>query len=231
MPQQSILISRYPQKLKQKTTQRWKPLRIALSLLLTICFVSYGCTTMKIPDYPKTDVASFGNALTKNDLCIAVRAITNKEDLERYFGADLSKLKILPVYVVADNKSVSTSFLLSKDHILLQHKKTGDNVQKGAAPATGHSTGGEVAAVIGTATLSLPLLFVGLKAISDATVVKQNLAAKALQTRTVSPGKSVDGFVYFTLPKETIPLAEWSISVHVKELGSDSKHQFVFTLE
>jgi hypothetical protein len=209
---------------------RRQPWRASLSLLLMICIGSYGCAPMQIPDYPKITAGSFRNATTKQDLSIAVRAMTDKKELEQYFGTDLSALKVLPVYVVAENRSLSTSFLLSKDNISLEHKVARDRIRQGSDSVAGESRGGTAVAVVGVATLSPLLLLAGAKAISDATVVKQNLASKALETRTVSPGKSVDGFVYFTLPDGKVPLLDWSISLHVKELG-DSVHQFVFDLE
>ncbi len=222
----------------QGTTGRRKPWRATLSLLLMICISSYGCGTMQIPDYPKTTASSFRNATTKQDLCIAVRAMTDKKELEQYFGTDLSALKILPVYVVAENRNLSTSFLVSKDNISLVHKETMNSMRRGSDSVTGEpSTGYKAAAVVGAVGFLamspplVPFMLVGAKAGSDATVIKQNLTSKAFETRTVSPGKSVDGFVYFTLPDEKLSFANWCISMHVKELGSDSSHQFVCDLE
>ena len=110
-------------------------------------------------------------------------------------------------------------------------------MRQGSDAVTGDTPGGKAMEVVGTVgivTLSPVLIIVGMvgsQAGSDATVIKQNLASKALETRTVSPGKSVNGFVYFNLPDEKVSLVDWSISLHVKELGSDSVHQFVLDLE
>lgn len=222
-----------------------QPWRVALSLLLMFCIVSYGCGTMQIPDYPKTTAGSLRNATTQQDLCIAVRAITDKKELEQYFGTDLASLRVLPVYVVAENRSLSTSFLLANDKISMEHKETKTSMRQGSDAVTGDlSTAANAAtAVAGTvgavamlgpviiSPILIPLAMVGSQARSDATVIKQNLVSKALETRTISPGKSVNGFVYFNLPDEKVSLVDWSISLHVKELGSDSVHQFVLALE
>lgn len=213
------------------------PLALRLSFILMTTFAFHGCATMQIPDYPKTPVSSYSNATTKNELCIAVHAMTEKKDLKQYFGTDLSALKIVPIYIVAENRSPSSSFLLLKDHVSLQNKSTQDGLKQADRTGTGESLGGEVAVVTGSAALLVVpvlaplLLFPGFKAISDAEVVKHNLAAKELQTRTISPGKSVDGFVYFKLPDESGPLRNWYISIQARELGGSTSHQFTFTLE
>jgi hypothetical protein len=225
-----MCILRYRQNLNWKITLKQKPLRFILSSLLVMCSAFYGCTTLQMPDYPKTAANSLKNATTKNDLCIAVRAITDKNDLDQYFGADLiADNNVLPVYVVAENRNPSTSFLLFKDHIALQHKQTGEDGKRGYDPVTGRSIGGEITSLVGAG--GLVLLFAGQKAQSNAAVIKQNIVSKELQTRTISPGKSVDGFVYFTLPDKKFSLADWSVSLDAKELGSNYVHQFLFTIE
>jgi hypothetical protein len=237
MRQRRMRSSIRPQKANRAATGRRPPLRVILSFFLMICIGLYGCSTMQIPDYPKTSVTEIGNATTKKDLCIAVRAITDKNDLEHYFGTDLSELRVVPVYVVAENKNMSISFLLSKDRMALKHREAKGSTNRGEYTVTGDSTGGAVATGAGAAALvlapvlALPLLFAGGKAISDATIVKQNMASKSLQTRTVSPGRSIDGFVYFTLPDPKTSLADWSVSLEVKELGSDLTHNFEFGLK
>ena len=237
MPQQSMRIQRYPQKINQKTTPRRKPLYVILSLFLMICIGLYGCGTMQVKDYPRSSAATLGNAVTKNNLCIAARAVTDKKDLEQYFGTDLTELKILPVYIVAENRNISSSFLLSNDYISLQHTSGLEGAKHGDRSVSGKSPGGAATAMAGGASLLLvplaapALLFTGLKAVSDASVIKQNLASKTLYTGTISPGKSTDGFVYFTLPGEGGTLKDWTISVKVKELGTDETQQFTLTLE
>lgn len=226
-----ITYSTFCLQFKQKTDGRSKPWLAVFWLCVMLCITSYGCATMQIPDYPKPSSNALKREKSINNLNIAIHPITDKQELEQYFGTDLSEAQILPVYVLADNKSSSSSFLLSKDYIALQQKKTSYRLKTDSGSVTGRSQVGEIVALTGAALVSIPLLFGGIKAISNAEVVKQNLAAKALQTRTVSPGKSVDGFVYFKLPDKTTPLADWAILLDVKELGNNSMHEFVLTLE
>lgn len=211
---------------RRKNTQRLEILHFALGVVLTMCIGSYGCAMMQLPDYPKTSPSTFNNAKTEGNLCVATRALTNTDDLKQYFGADLYKDKILPVYITVENKSKSSSFLVSSDSISVQHNKSSDNMAKGHGSVSGVSSTGNVLQVFGGLSGAF-----GVKLTSDATVVKENLASKALYSHTVSPGKSVDGFVYFTMPNDRTPLADLTLAVQVKELGSDVMHQFIFTLE
>ena len=191
----------------------------------------HACTTMKIPDYPKSSVNSLPNSITIDGLTIAVQPVTNKEDLEKYFGTDLYSLKIVPIYIVAENANATSSFLLSKEKVSLQNKKVTSSLTEGARTKGKSATGEgmEIASLVFAGGLAgLALERVGMKMVSDAEVVKCNLGAKEMQTRTVSPGKSVDGFVYFKLPDEGGGLENWIILIEAKELGSGTIHQFKF---
>jgi hypothetical protein len=246
--------------LNHASSRRWKLLFLVMILFLIASFLFTGCSSMQLADYPMALPSSFNNATTQNDLCIAVHAITEHKDRSKYFGAigtligtkdwwkvhthlpeidrygvttfanidkfpalkqyfgitsatDFHYLMVQPVYVVVENKSPSSSFLLSKDNISVQHK--------------GRSIRGLSSEALRNFSDTLLESF----ARQDYEIIKENFAAKGLQTRTISPGQTVSGFVYFGFSEQDAPLKEWIISVDVKELGSDSTHQFVFTLE
>ncbi len=66
--------------------------------------------------------------------------------------------------------------------------------------------------------------------ISDAEVIKHNLAVKELQNRTISPGKTIQGFVYFQLRKEAQSLRDWTILVEAIEINTNNVNTFEFNL-
>ena len=215
----------------QNISQEHPALPRSLASILIATFAFAGCATMRIQEYPKTPVTSYSKAMTKNDLCIAIRPMTEKKELEQYFGTDLSALKIVPIHIVAENRSPSSSFVLSKDNMSLQNNRIQSSLKQGDRTGTGDTSGGEAAVLIGSVIGSPLLIFLGGKEISDAEVIKRNLVAKELQTRTVSPGKSVDGFVYFKLPEESGPGGDWYLSIQAGELGAKISHQFTFALQ
>jgi hypothetical protein len=197
--------------------------------IIAFLLVLQGCATLSLPDYPKGTTASYSNAATINDLCVAVQPITKKADLEKYFGTNLNDIGIVPIYIISENRNSQTSFIISKDRVSLFNDK--NTLDQGAR--TEESTAGRAVSLIGAALVSLPLLFIGPKMISDAEIIKHNLVRKELQTRTVSPGKSVDGFVYFKLPESSSAdrLKDWRISLEAMELGSNIGRNFTFPAE
>ena len=63
------------------------------------------------------------------------------------------------------------------------------------------------------------LMFNGGKEIADATVTHHGLVDKGLYTHTISPGKSVKGFVYFKLPDSKVNLKDLSLIVQASSLA------------
>lgn len=203
--------------------------------VLTMLFILQGCTTMKIPDYPQSTIASIPKAETVNDLTVAAKPFTNKNDLEKYFGTNLIDYGIVPVYIITENRNRQTSFVISKDRVSLTNKS--ETLTQGAR--TDESTSGNALFIAGAATFILspiagvPMMFIGPKLTSDAEKIKQNMAKKELQSRTVSPGKTVDGFVYFKFSdgEPSNLLKECKITLQAMELGSNTIHQFTFPVE
>lgn len=203
-------------------------------ILLTIVLTS--CATMKIPDYPKTPVDTYNNMMIKDGLHLSAQAMTDKADLKKYFGTDLFAHNIVPIHLIAENKSQSSSFVIAKDRMSFKHRSKMDSLTTGGQ-VDGKSSGGEAAIIGGSVSLIVApvlapvLIFSGFKAVSNSEVVKHNFAVKELQARTISPGKSIDGFVYFSFPEDYGSLKNWQLLVQVINLGNKGTQEFVLTLD
>ena len=187
------------------------------------------CTTLELPDYPAQSFDRFPLSLTKAGLTVAVQPLTDVEEQNKYFGTDLVSNGILPVFVVAHNQS-SFSFLLQKDSFSLGSKKpladsTSDREKFGS------ETGAKTVGLIGAVLIALPLQFLAGKMGSDATVIKQNFLIKELQTKTLSSGKTAQGFVYFKLHNEPIAQDQWHIHLKSSELQSKQTHTFDYSFQ
>jgi hypothetical protein len=217
---------------------------------------------MRLPDYETRSLSSYKHVDTQDQLAIAIHPLTEKQEIEQYFGMNLLSANILPVLVVAENNNPVSSFIVSKDRIFLKNTNQPDDSKRAdrkdvTSPSSGEamvitgsalwgvsslvpalpalalaSAAGAAAVSTGAAALlSAPVLqFAGKKRISDAEVIKHNLAVKELQTRTISPGKSIQGFVYFQVPKEAHPLRDWAILVKVVEINTSNVLSFEFNL-
>ena len=214
-----------------------------IRFLLAACVISMatvlsGCATMALPDYPMRPPSEYELSSTQNGFCIGIHAITDKDELQRYFGKDLSQVDIVPIHLTAKNNHPNSSFLLSRDAISLrtsnlaegseQIGKTGGLIDTSNAEAIVQGSG--VAALV-VMPIGIAMVFQGVKQISDGHVIQLNMAAKELYTKTLSPGKSCDGFVYFKLPEKDRTSEGIRLNLSVKELFSKASYTFSFPLK
>ena len=66
---------------------------------------------------------------------------------------------------------------------------------------------------------------------SNASAVQHSFAMKELRAKTVSPGKSTEGFVYFKLPDELNDSELWVVRVEAKKLGTKKTVDFAFNIK
>jgi hypothetical protein len=200
-----------------------------------------GCAAIKLSPYLSKPFSSFTNTIPQDDLHVAIQPMTDKAEQEKHFGRDLTGVGILPVYIIAQNRHPSKSFVLNSDIITLQNKTTKATCPKPLKTDAADTSGGETMIVIGSCSLILTPLIIGFvlflvlnanggKAVADATVIHNGLVANGLYTRTISPGKSAEGFVYFKLPDSKANIKELSLIVPASELGTKSVHNLEFAL-
>lgn len=196
--------------------------RAGLSMVgVTLCFAigMSGCATMSLPEYEPAPPSEFRARASVESLDVAAYAMESEQEVTTYFGANLPNEGVLPVLVVVSNHGPK-SFLLRRDDVLLQ---AGPAVAGAASTAqSGVDSGGTGVAVAGAVLMSPILQFTGFKMMSDAQVIARNMAAKELQATTVSPGKTVHGFVYFGMTRSVWEQSAWTVRVRLRELGSDT---------
>lgn len=202
----------------------------SLNIFLIACLALSGCATMQIPDYASLPVQSYSNRITKDGLSIAVRPINDKKEMKKYFGINLASAKILAIFIKAENTNQNTSYLLAKDKI---------KVGQGATmldDEIAYDSKGDGIATIGFIALgiipiaALPAIFTGLKMASNSSAVQHNFAVKELRTRTISPGKSVEGFIYFQIPDTLDESQELEVHIEAVKLQTKDKVNFVFPI-
>lgn len=203
-------------------------LRRILCWTLSLTILLNGCSTLHLPDYEAQPINNYSNFQVKDGLTVAIHPLTGKEEVLKYFGTDLLSSNILPVFVIAENRSSSSSFILSKERSTMKAGQLEVDFGTDSSKAASES-GGETVQMVGVLLISLPLLFVGAKMISNATVIKHNFVVNELQMKTLSPGKVTHGFVYFQLPEERLVLDQWVI--HLEALDLRSKDIKYFDIE
>jgi len=208
----------------------------------------FACTTPK-PAVIDTELAGqSGYEQQQKGLKIYIRPLRNKKEIKKYFGADLLEKKILPVFVLIENKSESTFFLVEPADIEQGAENSpGSKADKsGTKGNTYLSAKGAKQSVYeksGTffgLDLGPPPLF-WLVAIpfdmldpdsgpTDASKsLQQALITKALRKQTLTPGKTENGFLYYQIPEGLKAIDTFGINLKATNIDTQDELYFRFT--
>lgn len=221
-----------------RTARKFKAFCCYFSVIVFCYAQVVGCSAITLSPYQTPPMSKFPNAKPEEDLFIAVSPMIDSDDQIEYFGTKLTASGIIPIFVVAENKNPSKSFVLDEKSMTLIEKTTEHACKKpdkedAATTSSGESMlGGSLICFlimpIGLVPF-IPLWLNGNKAIGDATAIHNGLVDKGFYVHTVSPGKSVSGFVYYKLPDADSDLKKLTMNIQAKELGTNAVHNFEFT--
>jgi hypothetical protein len=157
---------------------------VCISILLAASLAS---AVSAFPDYPRKQAKECRVLAEKSGIVIGLEPVESVQTQRTYFGVDLAKKGFVPVFVVIENGTRSDSLIFDKSRVTY-----GDAASALAAPRTGTGAGKALA------LSAIPLIggFAGTQAIADAAQIQHNLMKKEVQSTTISPGKSVHGFLY-----------------------------------
>lgn len=200
--------------------------RLIVLSLAALVVSGAGCATMDVTELKTQSAASYANTAEKNGVKIAVHPVTGKE-MKDTFRTDLLSKGVLPILVVAENHSASSSYILAKDRVFVL-SGTATNISQQTKVAS--ESGGVAAGVAGAALLSPALLLAGLKMASDATVIQHNLGDKELYSRTLGPGQKAQGFIYYNFPKGAKLEDSYRVLVDLKDAATSESTPFDFKI-
>jgi hypothetical protein len=159
----------------------------------------------KFPDYPVRQAGDYAVSTQKNGLTIGVQPVEDLKDQKTFFHTELTPKGFIPVFIVMQNGSSGDSFLFDKTKVTY-----GPGVSIASSPNP-DSKAGEGIAIVS------PL--VGFKMMANASHVQQNILEKGVQSKTLSPGASVRGFLYVPVPKDA-PRQKIHLQVPVSRAGT-----------
>jgi hypothetical protein len=168
-----------------------------------------GCSTIKFSEHSDGPVEQMAYTATHSGVSIGINPLTTRDEAMKYFKVDLPSKNILAVYVKLENHGNSSVLFENKQCSLVGFQRdVNGQILRSDGPGT-------ATAITGAVLLSLPLMFVGMKMMSDADHIKKNFVVNELKRQGVSPGQSASGFVYFKQPDD---LSEESGAwlIHVK---------------
>ncbi len=143
----------------------------------------------KFAPYPERKVTDCAVRADKGDISVGAQAVEDTKDQKVYFATEMTEKGYLPVYVVIENRSVADSYLFDKSNVAMADASAG-------AVSEARSKTGEKFAMFGVGGIF------AMRAITSATAVQENLLKNEIQSKTLSPGVSVKGFLYIPIPKQ-----------------------------
>ena len=172
----------------------------------------------KFPDYPTHRASDCAVKAERAGLLIGIQPMEDRNEQKYYFNTELTPKGFVPVYMVLENSSSGDSFLFDKTTV-----KYGLAGPGGPRPKT--LSVGNIAAVDSialAANLMLPLAgaIFAFAVFSKANDVQRNILRNEVQSKTLSPGISMNGFLYVPVPKKG-PRQKVRLQVPITRAGKD----------
>lgn len=131
---------------------------------------------------------------------MALDPFVEKARAKEYFDIDAVADGIAILHVRVANKTANQTFLVEKKNFrLLRNERgglTGDGKIIERSQASGSALGVTGAVLGGLGGTGL--LLVGSAMVSHSTEIQRNFTSKEMGDQTLSPGQSMEGFIYFT---------------------------------
>ncbi len=178
--------------------------RVALGIFAAAsAVVAAGCAAVKIPEYSSQSAPSPNSQSSEHrGVRMTVDPFLDEQRSREFFKVHAVRQGLIILHLRLENRGDRDTLLVQKSAFRLT---TGAGTDKAASGGVVHSSGAaDAIALSGAALLSLPLLFIGGKMAADADAIRQNFVLKELSNRTLAPGQSMDGFVYYQLPKSEL---------------------------
>jgi hypothetical protein len=189
-----------------------KSLMVAL-FSVALLFLESGCTTEKIADYqPAADPAS-EDKLQKSGIAVTLDPFVESARTGKYFDMDAAAHGIAILHVHITNETSNQTFLVEKKGFQLVPvgmgsglTGTGANLDPGGG-GQGLTTTAIVLYGLGSEVIGVGFGLAGAASLSHSSEIRRNFAEKEMPDETLSPGQSMEGFIYFSPVKKR---EDWS---------------------
>ena len=200
--------------------------RFTLMTFVSLPLILAGCTTARIADYqPAVFPSTSERTAQASGVDVALDPFVEKERTEKFFDMDAVGQGIAILHVRVTNKTADQTFLVKKENVQLVRNGAGGLTGGGERTASSQASANTIG--ITGAVLSglggVGLLSAGAAMVSHSTEVQRNLTSKEMGDQSLSPGESMEGFIYFTPVKTG---EDWASAAAVKIQLVDTKtHQ------
>jgi hypothetical protein len=201
-----------------------------LGTLPVLMGVLFGCaSTQSFPTYTHKDTAEASSSPetnTSDGLHVSAKWLEDKDTTKRHFGVDVSKGNLLIIWCRFENKSPDRTFLLIKTNFIVMtggapgNSGDGKDVSTGITPGRPDGSGGSSSALSASAPFAAfgllvgGLQFMGEKG-AERDALMHNFQVQELRDRTLSPGQSAEGCLYYSLTRAMRSAANLALAFSV----------------
>lgn len=213
---------------------------LALVLLL---LVACGTTKPAVIDSELTKKEGFEQ--TRDGLRIYMRTLEDKDEIKKYFGTNLLKKRILPIFVLAENNNNAKYFLVEpapppqNEQSGINDGSAGDDTNYLSAEDAKKSVYEKDTKLEGGLIMGGPIFWLALIPVAMADYgptdasksLQQALITQSLRKQTLSPGRTEQGFVYYQLPPDDLSAKNIGITLKATNIETQDVMYFSFTKE
>ena len=200
---------------------------IGILVIAVLPMLLGSCTTARIADYRPPERPGTQRTAHQSGLEVAIDPFVEEDRADEYFGLDGVAEGIAILHVRVVNTTDDRTFLVEKKNFQLVPKESAQG-RAGSDKVERAVPGGNATHTIGALAAGSVLSLAILAAVSKSTEIQRNFTSKEIADATLSPGKSIEGFLYFTPVTQG---EDWSRSASVRASMTDTKTRHVVTFD
>jgi hypothetical protein len=202
--------------------------------LVGFSLVIVGCSHTLAPNVTVKPTSQYKLCQEQEGLKVAVDPYFEKERVNDSFQFDLLSYGVLPVLIVIENHHPKSGFLLNKkDFLVAKEDEYQANAKESVDPAVSRFSDPTAARVraVGILLGSFVLTSYALKRDIDVNKMNENMIKKVLIDRTIYPGETYSGFVYFNVGDERTIKEIRVILIRAKNISTDKEFDLIFQIK
>ena len=201
--------------------------------MLLLIILLNGCTRLHLTEYEAQPFDYYAYSQVKDGLAVAINPFTDEKKVIKSFGADLLSVDIFPVFVVVENRTSSSSFILSREGFSVRGTGVRPRDDLGRFDLIFDLIDDLKDWPRSVTFMPIPrnheaLIPATIKSKADIRMIQQNFVTKELQSKELPPGNVTNGFVYFHAPIQYYVSDRWIIHLEITDMRS--KESIIFDI-
>lgn len=192
----------------------------ATAWILLLAFTTTACSSGVVQSKFTPSPETYAARAEQNGLFIAAKPLTHSADLSEAFRSDITADNVLPIFVVAENRHTTASFVLDKSKISVVNMSTRTTLDRPDLKDVSSGAAGNAMLGVGPILVLLAgvipgliVISIGWKLFADARQAQQNIWDQELTSRTLAPGQTAQGFVYVSMPSDQVRAGRYELVI------------------